>query len=96
MKSHAEKSNSEWTKESKTEDAEDVEEASVVHVKNLEGDDDDKMKVIPIERDREVYEVIDSNAHDVNDNIKGSSAHLIPVVSRILYVCAIHLILATM
>merc|ERR1719350_512641 len=90
MKSHAEKSNSDWTIESETEDAEDVEEASVVHIKNIEGDADDKMKVIPIERDSEVYEVLDSNAHDVIDNIKVSSAHLISVVSSVLYVCAIH------
>ena len=86
MKSHAEKSSSDWTIE--TEEVSE-EEASVVHIENIDGDKENSIKVVPIERDNEVYEVIDKHDTDINNDRIQISGSLGLSASNVAYICAI-------
>jgi len=86
MKSHSEKSSSDWTIETEEESEE---EASVVHIENIDDDKENKSKVIPIERDNEVYEVIDKYDTNVNDDGIHNSGSLGLSVNNVLSISAI-------
>ena len=86
MKSHAEKSSSDWTIETEDDSAE---EASVVHIENIDGDKENKIKVVPIERDNEIYEVIDKHDTDINDVGIQISGCLGLSVNNVANMCAI-------
>ena len=85
MSSHAEKSSSDWTIE--TED-ESIEEATVVHIENMKDHEENKINVVPIDRDNEVYEVIDKYDENANDGTT-SSASLALLVNSVGCICAI-------
>ena len=93
MKSHSEKSSSDWTIETEEESEE---EASVVHIENIDDDKENKLKVIPIERDNEVYEVIDKYDTNVNDDGIHNSGSCGLSVNNVLCICAIFYLMYVM
>lgn len=71
--SHA--GSSDWTKEVVESDSESAEEAAVVNILTLDNSDDDSKEVIHIDRDSEVYKVVEKDDAIVKD-VPSSSASL--------------------
>jgi len=86
LQSHSDKGSSDWTIETETES---VEEASVVHIENIDeaGDGDDTNNVISIPMDNDVYEVVDKYDPAVN-NVVPSCGSLFGTIAG--HICSVY------